>query len=185
MYGKLSVAGFVVVCLGILAHSFLKPVAGGLRGPAGLMKLKLRAFAMLIPKKGMSVIGILKRLALAVGLICFVLLLITGFLPLVFGHHLNGYMLMLHATCAPVFVVCVAFLGLTWAKANAFVGDNGKALLKLLGISMSPSSRADKDFGLLSKCCFWCLLTLSLPLTLSIILSMFPLFGKGQRCVPV
>jgi hypothetical protein len=181
MFVQITVVTFVAVIIGMILHFFAKPVSGVSRGPLGFIQLKTRAFMMLIPKQGTSLIGILKRLALAVGTLCFAILLLTGFLPLLLGHHLTGYWLMLHASCAPVFIVCVAFLGLTWAHANAFVTENGKVILKLLGIDSESGSKREDDFGLVSKCCFWALLVLSLPLTLSIILSMFPLFGTDGQ----
>jgi len=47
-------------------------------------------------------IGLLKKLVYALGLVCFVVLLITGFGPwLVLQKRLAGYWLMAHATFAP------------------------------------------------------------------------------------
>jgi hypothetical protein len=181
MFVQLTAVAFIVLILAMLLHFMAKPVAGYSRSPLGIIQLKTKTFAMLIPKPGTPLIGVLKRLALAVGTLCFAVLLVTGFLPLLTGHHLGGYLLMLHASCAPVFIICVAFLGLTWAHANTFVAENGKALLKLLGIGTVPGAAKENDFGLVSKCCFWALLALSLPLTLSIILSMFPLFGTDGQ----
>jgi len=181
MFVQMTIVALVAVLLVMLLLFFAKPVGGVSRGPLGLIQLKIRAFAMLIPKKGTSLLGVLKRLALAVGVLCFTVLLVTGFLPLFFGYHLHGYLLMLHVSCAPVFIICVAFLGLTWAHANTFVSQNGKAILALLGIARVPGDSRDDDFGLVRKCCFWALLALSLPLTLSIILSMFPLFGTDGQ----
>lgn len=181
MFVQMTVVAFVALILAMMLHFLAKPVGGVSRGPLGFIQLKTRAFFMLIPKKDTSLLGLLKRLALAVGLLCFTVLLLTGFLPLFLGYHLHGYLLMLHVSCAPVFIICVAFLGLTWAQANSFVAENGKMILQVLGISCVPGQAREDDFGLVRKCCFWALLVLSLPLTLSIILSMFPLFGTDGQ----
>jgi hypothetical protein len=181
MFTQLTVLAFVAVILGMFFHFLLKPVVGVSRSPWGIVQMKTRALLKLLPSPGLPLIGLLKRLALAVAMVCFVILLVTGFLPLLLGQHLTGYVLMLHVSCAPVLVVCVAFLGVTWAYPHIFTAENGYVLLRVLGISPSSSGRAAGDLGLMSKCCFWLLLLLSLPLTMSMILSMFPLFGTtGQ-----
>ena len=84
---------------------------------------------------------------------------LTGFGPGLMGSHLQGYTLMLHVSCAPIFLQAMAFLAVTWA------GDND--------LSVAIGLRA---------ICFWIILILALPLTLSIVLSMLPLFGShGQE----
>jgi len=101
----------------------------------------------------------LKPLAALAALACAVILSLTGFGPGLTGGHLHGYPLMLHVSCAPVFLLAMAFLAVTWAGAN--------------DLSVAISLRA---------ICFWIILILALPLTLSIVLSMLPIFGShGQE----
>ena len=69
---------------------------------------------------------------------------------------------MLHATCAPVFVLCVAYLAVAGAKTNA---------CKLEGM------------GLIRAISFWALAFLTLPLALSVAVSMLPLFGTHMQHV--
>ena len=101
----------------------------------------------------------LKPLAALAALACAVILSLTGFGPGLTGSHLHGFTLMVHVSCAPVFLLAMAFLAVTWA------GDND--------LSVAISLRA---------ICFWLILVLALPLTLSIVLIMLPLFGShGQE----
>ncbi len=101
----------------------------------------------------------LKPLVALAALACGVILSLTGFGPGLAGSHLQGFPLMMHVGCAPVFLLCVAFLAVTSARAN--------------DLSIAINLRA---------ICFWILLVLALPLTLSIVLSMVPLFGThGQE----
>ena len=106
---------------------------------------------------------ILKPLAALVALACGVVLSLTGFAPGFSGTQLHGFPLMVHVSCAPVFVLAMAFLAITCAGKN--------------DLSIAISLRA---------ICFWIIMVLTLPLTLSIVLSMFPLFGThGQEVLYV
>lgn len=101
----------------------------------------------------------LRPLAALAALVCGVILSLTGFAPGLTGTQLHGFPLMVHVSCAPVFLLAMAFLGITWAAKN--------------DLSVEVSLRA---------ICFWIIMVLCLPLTLSIVLSMFPLFGThGQE----
>jgi cytochrome b subunit of formate dehydrogenase len=87
---------------------------------------------------------------------------ITGFYPvLVLKESIHGYWLILHAVFAPVFVICLAGLVVMWA-GNCCFNKN--------------------DWPWLQKICFWLIVILALPVILSIVLSMFSLFGtQGQE----
>ncbi|MHC4187910.1 MAG: hypothetical protein ACYSRQ_06930 [Planctomycetota bacterium] len=94
-------------------------------------------------------------------LICFVTffstftLIITGFFPqLILSRTISGYWLMLHVISATVFVCCLALTALMYAEQNLI-----------------------KKPAVLKAITFWLLLLLALPLILSIVLGMFPLFG--------
>ena len=181
MYEQVSWFAFIGILVLLLIHFFIKPPVGYGRTPLAFAKLKIRALMRLLPRRGMGLLGLLKRLALAVAALCFAFLLVTGFLPLFLGRHLQGYLLMLHVSCAPVFVLCIAFLGCTWAHAHSYVAGNGKWLLRWLGLASTPVVGTRPDLGMFRKTCFWCLFALSLPLTLSIILGMVPLFGTDGQ----
>jgi hypothetical protein len=106
----------------------------------------------------LDVTGLLKKAATVVGAATTLILALTGFAP----GTIHGYGLMLHATCAPVFVLCVAYLAVAGAKANA---------CKLEGM------------GLIRAISFWALAFLALPLALSVAVSMLPLFGTHMQHV--
>jgi uncharacterized membrane protein YagU involved in acid resistance len=94
-------------------------------------------------------------------LVCFLGLVITGFYPeMVFGESISGYWLILHTAFAPVFAVSLAVLAVMWA---------GKCYLR-------------KGEWNLQKIFFWLIVILAVPVILSIVLSMFNLFGtEGQE----
>ena len=103
----------------------------------------------------------LYKIALLFGVLSFCVLGLTGFGPLLLGARLHGYLLMIHATCAPVFIACVAAIAVLGAGRNAFTEKDARG-----GI----------------KAGFWSLLVMTLPVTLTMVLSMLPLFGpSGQE----
>ncbi len=94
--------------------------------------------------------------------VCSLLLFITGFSPVLTGGRMTGYALILHVTCAPVFVLCVAFLALSWSRQHVFGAAEG-----LLALA--------------AKVSFWLLLLVMVPLTLSSVVSMFPWLGTRAQ----
>ena len=93
------------------------------------------------------------------GIVSFIVLLVTGFGPLWLGYRLSGWLLIVHAAFAPVFIGCAALLALGWAEGMIFRGGSDAV----------------------EKLCFWLLIFLSLPLALSMILSMFTFFGTAGQ----
>ncbi len=83
----------------------------------------------------------------------------TGFYALFIAKEpMSEFLLMIHVTMAPVFAVCLMLLAFRLAHASQFKLN-------------------DCFFVLLKKICFWATIILALPVILSIILSMVPLFG--------
>ena len=78
-----------------------------------------------ISKQKRSLVDCLRILVYLVALFSFVVLALTGFYPvLILGRHITGYLVMIHATFAPVFAVCLAILAVLWARQCCFVpGD--------------------------------------------------------------
>lgn len=117
-----------------------------------------------------------------VALICFVALALTGFYPvLILGEHISGYLVMLHATFAPVFAVCLAVLAIMWAGNCRFTAGDWPWLERIVN-RITAAKSADKttygkSSGLGQKITFWLIIFLALPLALSIVLSMFHIFG--------
>ena len=115
-------------------------------------------------------------------LVCFVVLALTGFYPvLVLGEHISGYPVMVHATFAPVFTICLAVLAVMWARNSRFTTGDWpwfQRLVQRVTLIKSTGKKAHPEgFGLGQKISFWLIIFLALPLALSIVLSMFPLFG--------
>jgi cytochrome b subunit of formate dehydrogenase len=109
-------------------------------------------------------------------------LAITGFYPtLILGQHITGYLVMIHATFAPVFAVCLAVLAVMWARCCRFTGGDWpwfERIVQRVTLSNNPGDEtARRSSGIGQKIAFWLIIFLALPLILSIVLSMFPLFG--------
>ncbi|MCF7957101.1 MAG: hypothetical protein K9M57_01495 [Phycisphaerae bacterium] len=108
----------------------------------------------------------IKKLIELAWVACVAVLALTGFYAEIRGVPLSGYWVMLHCTAAPVFIATTALMALFRANCFKFrIGING-----------------DSTIMILQKMCFWVILLLAIPITMSIVLSMFPLFGStGQK----
>ncbi|MBL7153399.1 MAG: hypothetical protein ISS79_06755 [Phycisphaerae bacterium] len=127
-------------------------------------------------------VSILRKLVYLVAMVCGVVLAVTGFYPVcILGEHISGYPMMLHATCAPVFAACLAALAVMWAGRCRFEDGDcpvTQRLVQWLTGNKDPEQKDKcKSSGVGQKVLFWLLIVLALPLILSIVLSMFPLFG--------
>ncbi len=140
-----------------------------------------------ITKRKASLLEILRMLIYVAALFCGVVLTITGFFPLlVLGEHISGYPVMIHATFAPVFVVCLAVLAVMWASRCRFTYADWPWLERVVQWLTSNENVSAEAAGespcLGQKVTFWLILFLALPLTLSIVVSMLPIFGThGQE----
>ena len=110
----------------------------------------------------------IKILIYAATSLSILILAITGFwAALVRGESLSGYPLMLHCTAAPVFCMFLPASLVVWAERYKFgAGDWQKGR---------------RNVGL-RKINFWILMTAAIPVILSMVLSMLPLWGTvGQE----
>jgi cytochrome b subunit of formate dehydrogenase len=124
----------------------------------------------------------LRKLVFIVAVVCGVVLAVTGFAPmLLLDKTITGWWLVIHATFAPVFAACVAILAVMWAGSCTFDKDYLPWLNRL--IARKPqSAETPEKYELCRKALFWALLLLALPVILSAVLSMFPIFGTdGQE----
>ncbi len=123
------------------------------------------------------IVSIMRKLVYFVALLCFVALAVNGFYPsVVLGKPISGYYLILQVTAGGVFAGCLAVLAVMWAHRCRFDKSDWQRLQRLIRREASESS----DLG--QKICFWLIVLLALPVILSIVLSMFPLFGTdGQK----
>ncbi len=167
MYQTISIIAILITLAGIVLHRIASP---------SRKKRQKKS-----PKKR-SIVGILRILVYLLALLCFVVLAVTGFYPtLVLGEHISGYLLMIHATFAPVFAVCLAVLAVMWASRCRLSYSDWPGFQRFVQrVTLVKSTANDtphKSSGLGQKITFWLIIFLALPLILSIILSMFPLFG--------
>jgi cytochrome b subunit of formate dehydrogenase len=133
-------------------------------------------------KRKHSLVVILRMLVYLLAIFCFVVLALTGFYPvLILGEHISGYLVMLHATFAPVFAICLAVLAIMWASNCRFTAGDWPWFERIVNrVTLAKSAgkaTRSKSSGLGQKITFWLIIFLALPLALSIVLSMFPLFG--------
>ena len=174
MFRWISIISFAVVFAAICLRSLVRP-----RDGTSAKKVSFGRVLSIKPK--FSLVNMIRNLAFLFGLLSFLVLLVTGFGPVAFGLKLQGYLLMVHAAFAPVFIGCLAIVALLGAgqyrlkmedfRAFPFMCSRGKAELK-----------QPLDSGIGARVGFWLLLIVSLPVTLTMVLSMLPLFGtEGQE----
>jgi len=81
----------------------------------------------------------------------------------------------------PVFAFCLAVLAITWASRYRFVVGDCPCVQRLLRrvtrLHVPAPEEACHCASTAQKAAFWAIVVLALPLILSIVLSMFPLFG--------
>ncbi len=182
MFQTVADIALVMTFVGVAAHWVLIPTGG----PRSVVHGAVHTFSLLLIEQRSSVLGVLKKLAYLVALVCFLVLALTGFWPvLVRGEHISGYLMMIHATFAPVFALCLAILGVTWAGAYRFTADDGPWLAKLLRrttrLRVAVADKPARWSVFACKATFWLLLFLALPLILSIVISMFHILGTNWQ----
>jgi hypothetical protein len=104
-------------------------------------------------------ISFLKKLVVVFGLLSFLTLAVTGFVPyFFFGGMVSGYWLIIHVIAGGFFSACAAGWAVLYAERNLFGSG-----------------------GITAKLCFWIVVVLSLAVILSVLLSMFKLFGTDWQ----
>ncbi len=169
MFRVISTIGF----LGVIAAIIYLNRSGGLTGP--FVEIRRIRFGDLRRDS--------KRLVYVLGIASFIILILTGFLPILFtGNSLTGVALLLHVVVAPVFAVCIAIVGIIWADAHRFVPGELRNRFGLVTEKNNGKSSKKQVNSVGQKITFWLVLLLSLPVMVSMILSMYPLFGThGQE----
>lgn len=183
MFRTISIIGFVGTFLGIAVCCIAFPCCKECRwSPIEIVRKIVRLFTLLLLEQKLSPVGILRKLVYLLALVCFVVLAVTGFYPLlVLNKHISGYWVMVHATFAPVFAVCLAVLAVLSARQYSFKKNDWPWLQRFLQrITLVKSADTEalcKNSGLGQKMGFWLIIILAIPLILSIVSSMFPFFG--------
>jgi cytochrome b subunit of formate dehydrogenase len=180
MFQTISILAFLATFIGIGIHWFAFPVSAEGRGCVG--RGAIHVLSLLLIEQRSSLLGALKKLCYLLAVVCFLVLGFTGFYPLLArGEHISGYLMMIHATFAPVFALCLAILALTWASSYRFVKGDCPCLQRLLRrvtrLQIPEPQGTCRGTRAAQKTAFWAVVVLSLPLILSIVLSMLHLVG--------
>jgi len=176
-----SIIAFAVVLGCLLLHGLIFSCGYECRFWLGsLVRHIMNLFVQLFQPQKPVLVGRLPKLAFLLGLLSFCVLLLTGFGPLLFGCRLQGYLVMIHVTFAPVFIVCTAFIAIAGAATYAFNRKDADAIQHRFCSRKEGCWVTDSGVG--AKAGFWVLVAMSLPVTLTILLCMLPLFGpEGQE----
>jgi len=183
MFETVAIVVFLATLAGIVLHCIAFPTTAKDRtGSVGVIPKVVHVFSLLLIEQERSLLGALKKLCYLVTAVCFVVLAITGFWPvLVHGEHISGFPIMIHSTFAAVFAICLAIIALTWAGGNRFEKGDCPWLWRLLrrftNLRVPVQEGASQWTLMVKKAMFWAIAGLALPLILSIVLSMLPLFG--------
>ena len=124
----------------------------------------------------------LRYLFFSITLLTFIILAFTGIIPvLILNEHMSGIFLIIHVTIAPVFAIALSLTALFWAHFQQF-NNSDLQLLKTVRTQIKISHLEYHVQTYWPKILFWLFLTLSIPASLSMIISMFPFFGTdGQN----
>ncbi len=112
-------------------------------------------------------------------LISVLLLAITGFLPVIFGQAVSNFALILHLVLAPLFAIGITALALFWAQRHRFNENDWKLLQQ--GFKKVERPASPEHPHVWQKICFWLSLLLAVPVIISTVLMMYPLYGTAGQ----
>ena len=189
MFRIVSITGFAITFVGIAFHCvFFRPKLDDLFDKERRLRILdgLRVLVylltLLLPEQRFGILGVLRKLVYFVALLCFVVLAVNGFYPsVVLGEPISGYWLMLQVTAGGVFACCLAFLAMMWAQHCRFNGSDWQWLQHILRWQTASKKLPPERFRPGQKIAFWLIVLLALPVILSIVLSMFGLFGTDAQ----
>ena len=174
-----------IICLagtvGLIWLHWLFSRPGVLKDSSFLQRVVFLLTLFFVPQR-LGILGIVRKLAYLLGLLCFVILLVTAFASrLVCDVAISSYWLMIHATASGIFAACMAILAITYAPLCR-LDDSDWQFAKSIWYRQKTDSMTKVFVTIIQKLLFWAIVVLSLPLILSIVLSMFPIFGThGQE----
>ncbi len=115
----------------------------------------------------------------------FLILAITGFIPLVlFGASVSGIGLLLHVVAAAVFALGLVVVSILRAHDHRFNKNDWQSLQHVIGKKPPTKKSIPNLAAFAQKISFWLILLLTLPLIVSILLGIYPLFGThGQEAL--
>ena len=178
MYQKISIFAFIITFIGIAFSYVIRPSKKCGKNP---VKAIVNVCTLPFSWKKLSLAMVFRKLIYLLALFSFVVLAITGFYPtLVLGEHISGYLIMIHATFAPILAICLTVLAVMWAHKGIFNNADWpwfNKMVERVTLAKCNTGTSDKKSCLGQKITFWMILFLSLPLILSIVSSMLPYFG--------
>ena len=179
MFQTISIVAFAVTFGCIALNCVISPCKECWRHP---LRKMVHLFTLLFIEQKLSLVEVLRKLVYLLALLCFVVLAVNGFYAaLVLGKSISGYWIMLQTTAGGVFAVCLAVLAVMWASRCRFTHSDWpwfeRIVQRVTLVKSSSEEAPSKSSGLGQKITFWLIIILALPLILSIILSMFTLFG--------
>jgi len=177
MFQTIAWVSLALVLEGIIAHYLLSPRKLLAKGKAA--KGNGRSWWCCC-SGDLSTLAKLRRLACLLAAGSLVMLFVTGFVGrLLFGEQITGYTLMLHVGLAPVFIVCTGFILVAWGYQCRLNEDDWQGLTSLMRLEKTDSGDT-ADLGW--KLTFWLSMFLVVPVSLSMVLGMFQIFGThGQE----
>ncbi len=187
MFRLISIIAFIFIFSGAGLHLLIfrpnfNEIFGKDRNKAfDVLRIPVYFITLLLVPQKLNLLGALRKLIYLLAILCVLVLTITGFVPhLIFGVTIHSYWLMIHATFAPVFAICVAALAVMWAHNCQFNKNYWPWLNKILP-RKPKSQQRPQPYELSTKICFWLILVLTLPVILSAVSSMFPIFGTEMQ----
>ncbi len=175
----ISIVAFAVTVGCLALNCIISPCKECWRHP---LRKFVHLVRLLLLEKKLSLMEVLRKLVYLLALLCFVVLALNGFYAaLVLGKSISGYWIMLQTTAGGVFAVCLAVLAVMWARNCRFNQSDwpwfGRIVQRVTLVKSTGEETQRKSPGLGQKITFWLIIILALPLILSMILSMYTLFG--------
>jgi hypothetical protein len=116
-----------------------------------------------------------RRSSYVLAMLLAVVLATTGFLQVIItGSHLTGTLLLVHIVAAPLFALTLAAASLLWSHDQQLREQDLPVLGRLIRTGTVTGINGQ---AVLARVLYWLILVFALPLILSIILSLYPLFA--------
>lgn len=193
MFRIITIASFLITLSAIGLHCLIfHPKFDEIFGPKRLRKgldilrVPVLIITLCLPVQSSSLWGVVKKLLYLLVIFCVLVLVLTGFWqPLFYGTSLSGYLIMIHSTFSPIFIACFAILALGWSKQNSFNRYDCPWLMRflrrVLKLGVNVEKTENETFLPVRKITFWVLMFLALIVALSIVSSMFRIFGTNMQ----
>jgi hypothetical protein len=141
-------------------------------------KTDIKKIKGLKKEKVSDIFDLLRTLSFYSSFLLFLIMAASGFLPFVFlGTSLTGFALLIHVTAAPLFCISYAVFILLSAFQYQFGNTEYLFVFKRDTVDDLEEYEYAKD-SLVLKSAFWISAVISVPVIISIILTLFPIFGS-------